>query len=64
MDNAESGILSRTVNQTQAIEEEKVVAHCAGYRSPCAVCGWRDELHLQNKCFDKDININVWSRSH
>ena len=25
--------------------------------------GWRDELHLQNKCFDKDININVWSRS-
>ena len=25
--------------------------------------GWRDELHLQTKCFDKDININVWSRS-
>ena len=57
MNNAESGILSRTVNQTEAIEEEKVVAHCAGHRS------WRDELHLQNKCFDKDININVWSRS-
>ena len=38
MNNEESGILSRTVNQTEAIEEEKVVAHCAGHRSPGAVC--------------------------
>ena len=44
--------------------KRRVLLHTALVTAALVRCaGWRDELHMQNKCFDKDININVWSRS-
>ena len=36
---------------------------CLVLISECLANHLSRSLHLQNKCFDKDININVWSRS-
>ena len=35
---------------------------CLVLISECLANHLSRSLHLQNKCFDKDINIHVWSR--